>query len=619
MSGSLIDLANDILRNTDIVEVISHYIKVEKKGRNYSALCPFHNDTSLGNFYVNKEKGIFKCFACGSGGNAINFVQKIEHCSYQAAVLKVAEIIDYRDTRLSQYQIIDKVDPETKAIQNCLTEIATFYKNSLFMSENGKDALDYLHKRGLTDDIIRAFKIGFSQDKGENIIEFLKSKNYSIKTIAETGIIHLENAPYRDLNAGRITFAITDRNNQVVGFSCRKFREGDNSVAKYINTSSTKLFNKGNLLYNYYNALNEAKKVGYVYLLEGFMDVIACYRVGIKSAIGLMGTALSKENLQSLRYLNCEIRLCLDLDGPGQLNMLKIADILSESNISFRLVNNDVSFKEKDTDEILKKYGEEKLKEYLSNLLSKGEWLLNYYRKELNLNTLDGKKKLVNNLLPFLSTLSDSLEIDYYINQLVNLSGYNYDTIYKALKRYIKRLDKKDSETLNAFVQAEKSEPQVVLSRLQLAEKQVLRYMLESKDVIEKYDIKLGYFSTPIYREIANIIAEYTTHLKDEKDYNIKSLMAFISSEDYRGKNKEKVLSQITDIALDSYNIPPYSDEQFNDLVETINRERVENQTFDVYKNSTLNKSEQEKAEYARTCISKLKSLIEEEDKKRRS
>ena len=111
MSGSLIDLANDILRNTDIVEVISHYIKVEKKGRNYSALCPFHNDTSLGNFYVNKEKGIFKCFACGSGGNAINFVQKIEHCSYQAAVLKVAEIIGYRDTRLNQYQIIDKVDP----------------------------------------------------------------------------------------------------------------------------------------------------------------------------------------------------------------------------------------------------------------------------------------------------------------------------------------------------------------------------------------------------------------------------------------------------------------------------------------------------------------------------
>ena len=619
MNGNLIDLANDILRNTDIVEVISHYIKVEKKGRNYSSLCPFHNDQSLGNFYISKEKGIFKCFSCGAGGNAINFVQRIENCTYREAIFKVADLIGYRDTRLLDYRQVEKVDPETKAIQDCLNEISLFYENSLFMSESGKEALEYLHKRGLTDDIIRHFKIGFSQDKGENIIEFLKSKKFSIKTIAETGIIHLENTPYRDLNAGRITFAITDRNNQVVGFSCRKFRENDKSNAKYINTSSTKLFNKGNLLYNYYNALNEAKKVNYVYLLEGFMDVIACYRVGIKSAIGLMGTALSKDNLQSLRYMNCEIRLCLDLDEPGQMNMLKISDILSDANIKYRLVNNNVSFKEKDTDEILKNYGEEKLKEYLSNLLAKGEWLLNYYKKSLNLSTLDGKKKIVSNLLPFLSGLKEDLEIDFYINQLVNLTGYSYETIYNALKKYNKNLDKKDEQALHSFVDFEKSEAQSVLNRLQLAEKQVLRYMLENKEVVEKYDIKLGYFSTPIYREIANVLTDYIVHLRSEADYNVKNLMAYLSSEDYESKNKDKIISQITDIVLDGYDIPPYSDAQFNDLVETINKERVENQTFDVYKNSTQNKTESEKAEYAKACFAKIRSLIEEEDKKRRS
>ena len=619
MNGNLIDLANDILRNTDIVEVISHYIKVEKKGRNYSSLCPFHNDQSLGNFYISKEKGIFKCFSCGAGGNAINFVQRIENCTYREAIFKVADLIGYRDTRLLDYRQVEKVDPETKAIQDCLNEISLFYENSLFMSESGKEALEYLHKRGLTDDIIRHFKIGFSQDKGENIIEFLKSKKFSIKTIAETGIIHLENTPYRDLNAGRITFAITDRNNQVVGFSCRKFRENDKSNAKYINTSSTKLFNKGNLLYNYYNALNEAKKVNYVYLLEGFMDVIACYRVGIKSAIGLMGTALSKDNLQSLRYMNCEIRLCLDLDEPGQMNMLKISDILSDANIKYRLVNNNVPFKEKDTDEILKNYGEEKLKEYLSNLLAKGEWLLNYYKKNLNLSTLDGKKKIVSNLLPFLSSLKEDLEIDFYINQLVNLTGYSYETIYNALKKYNKNLDKKDEQALRSFVDFEKSEAQSVLNRLQLAEKQVLRYMLENKEVVEKYDIKLGYFSTPIYREIANVLTDYIVHLRSEADYNVKNLMAYLSSEDYESKNKDKIISQITDIVLDGYDIPPYSDAQFNDLVETINKERVENQTFDVYKNSTQNKTESEKAEYAKACFAKIKSLIEEEDKKRRS
>ena len=146
MNGNLIDLANDILRNTDIVEVISHYIKVEKKGRNYSSLCPFHNDQSLGNFYISKEKGIFKCFSCGAGGNAINFVQRIENCTYREAIFKVADLIGYRDTRLLDYRQVEKIDPETKAIQDCLNEISLFYENSLFMSESGKEALEYLHQ-----------------------------------------------------------------------------------------------------------------------------------------------------------------------------------------------------------------------------------------------------------------------------------------------------------------------------------------------------------------------------------------------------------------------------------------------------------------------------------------
>lgn len=620
MSVSLIDLANEILQRADIVEVISHYIKVEKKGRNYEALCPFHDDQKIGNFSISKEKGIYKCFACNAGGNAINFVQRIEHLSYKDAVLKTAELIGFRDERLSTFQTVQKIDPETKAIQDCLNEIALFYQNSLYMSEDAKDALEYLHNRGLTDDVIKYFKIGYAQRNGENIINFLKSKNISLKTISQTGILNLDITPYKDSNAGRIVFTICDKNGQVVGFSCRKFREGDTSSAKYINTSSTKLFNKGTLLYNYSNALNESKKVNYVYVLEGFMDVIACYRVGIKSAIGLMGTALTKENLQSLRYFNCEIRLCLDLDDPGQLNMLKISEILSDSNINFKLVNNSVEFKEKDTDEILKSYGDAKLKEFLSNLINRGEWLINYYKKRLNLSTLSGKKNLIVNLLPYLSNLSDNLEIDYYINQLSTLTGYSYDVINKSLVRYNKKLDKKDEESyISLSKQANKSEAQIVLNRLQLAEKQVVRYMLENRDVVSKYDLKLGYFSTPIYREIANVIEEYLVHVHDNKDYNIKNLLAYLSSDDCKAKQKDNIASQISDIAIDNFKVPPYSDEIFNDLVETINKERVENQAFDVYKNSSISKSELEKAEYAKACFNKLRSIIEEEDKKRRS
>ena len=619
MTGNLIDLANDILKNADIVEVISHYIKVEKKGRNYAALCPFHNDQELGNFYISKEKGIFKCFACNTGGNAINFVQKIEHISYREAVLKTAEIIGYKDTRLYDFQASTHVDPETKALQDCLKDINEFYQNSLFMSEDGKDALKYLHDRGLSDEIIKTFKIGYAQSKGENIIEYLKSKQYSIKTIADTGIINLNITPYKDVNAGRVTFAITDKNNQVVGFSCRKFKDDDSKTAKYINTASTKLFNKGNLLYNFYNAFNEAKKVGYVYLLEGFMDVIACYRVGIKASIGLMGTALSKDNLQSLRYFGCEIRLCLDLDSPGQLNMQKISDLFDESGIQYKMVNNNVNFSEKDTDEILKNHGDLGLKEYLANLLSKGEWLFNYYQKKLDLNTLDGKKRFILNLLPFLVGIDNDLDQDYYVNKIASLTGYSSEVIFSTIRKYKAKHDKKDVNDEILLKKPNKSEAQIVLSRLQLAEKQILRYMLDNRDMVSQYDLKLGYFSTPIYREIANVIQDYIYTLHDKENYDVKGLMSYLTSELCTSQNKDKILSQISDMVIEEEKIPPCSESQFADLVDTVNKERVKNQTYDVYNASSQNRSELEKAELAKSCLLKVKSIIQEDDKKRRN
>ena len=163
MIENLFDIANDLLKSTDIVEVVSHYTKVEKKGRNYTALCPFHDDKKLGNFYISKEKGIFKCFACGAGGNAITFVEKIEHCTYKEAILKVAQIVGFTDERLNTISTKQQLNPEDEAIYKCLEDLSDFYQKSLFMSSEGKEALEYLHNRGLDDDIIKHFKIGYSQ------------------------------------------------------------------------------------------------------------------------------------------------------------------------------------------------------------------------------------------------------------------------------------------------------------------------------------------------------------------------------------------------------------------------------------------------------------------------
>lgn len=621
MIENLFQIANEILKQADIVEVASHFIKVEKSGKNYIALCPFHDDKEYGNFYISKTKGIFKCFSCGAGGNAINFVQKITHCTYEEAVLKTAEIIGFDDERLKGAKIKKYVNPEEEEIRNCLKNISDFYSTSLFLSEDGKDALEYLHNRGLDDETIKYFKIGFSQTNGKNTIDFLKSKNFSLKTISETGILNLESTPYRDANSGRIAFSITDRNSNVIGFSCRKFRESDTSVAKYINTSSTKLFNKSTILYNFDNAINEANKVKYVYLLEGFMDVIACYRAGVKSAVAIMGTALTQENIQQLRYLKAEIRVCLDLDSPGQLNMYKIGKQLEESGLSYKFVNNDVDFTEKDADEILSKYGEEKLRSYLTNLVSYGEWLINYLRKNLDLSLLDGKRKFINSMIPYLSSIKEDIELEYYITTVSKITDLDKKVIINALKKY-NRNNKKDNIVSTDYTetptQVKKSKNQVI-SKLQLAEKELLHYMLNNKEVVDKFEVQLSYFITPEYKDIANLIADYILNVKEDDEYNVKSIISYLSNSDVKINNKEQITNDLIDLSLNSMKIPPYSDEIFKELVETIKNERQMISNLDFYKTSSKNMSEIEKSKYAKACLNKIKNQITELDKKRRN
>ena len=595
--STIFDLANDILKSADIVEVVSHFIKLEKRGKNYEALCPFHDDKKLGNFYVSPDKGIFKCFACNSGGNAITFVQKYTNCSFAEAVKKTAEIIGYKDDRLNEFVQVKKIDPKIQSIYDCLKDIANFYETSLY---------------------IKYFKIGYAQLKGENIINFLTKKGYSLQTISDAGILNLSQTPYRDINSGRIAFTITDRDNNVVGFSCRKFREFDDSNAKYINTSSTKVFNKSNILFNLYNGSIEARKVGYIYILEGFMDVIACYRAGIKAAIGLMGTALTKENIQQLRYLKCDIRLCLDLDNPGQTNTIKIAQLLDENSIKYEIVSNNIDFKEKDSDEILKSYGPEKLRSYLTTLINKGEYLINYYSKHTDLTSLENKKDFLSKMIPFLGSLKDPLDYEEYVNKVNLKTGFSKDIINKYVKKFVKSATKEDVKIADDEEERKLVARDKVISRLNLAEKQVLRYMLENKDAVKIYQERLGYFVEPSYRNIASSIEEFIVHQGDTKDYDVQNIVNYLSDDSCNITNKNKVINDISGILIDTSSFPPYSEEEMLGILDTINIEKAKNRVEQDLEASSKGQSDIEKAELAKAAFARKTNLIQDLDKKRR-
>ena len=568
MDNSLHDLSLSVLKNSDIVEVISSRIKVIKAGRNYKAVCPFHDDKNP-SLMISKEKQIFKCFVCGASGNAISFIQKYDKISFFEAVREVAKISGYNDERLTNLnQPKVSVNNEYSDIYNCLNEIANFYEISLYQSEVGKKGLEYLKNRGLNDDVIHYFRIGYSLDDGENIINYLKAKNFSIKTIERTGIGRINNQTLtiRDNNAGRIIFPLISKNDQVLGFSARRIVNDD--TAKYINTESTLVFNKGNLLYNLNKAKNEAKQVNYVYLVEGFMDVIALYRINVKSAVALMGTALTKDQIKELRLLNVEVRICLDLDNAGQMNTLSVINKLEEAGIDFKVVNNKVDFNEKDSDEILTKYGEEKLKSFLFNLIDSGEWILNYYTKTLNLANTSDKKILVQKVMPYIAKLKSKFDVEAYINKLSFQTGFSKSLLMEYLTKFKEKNLNSDAEL---FIK-EVTSPSKKISKIDLAQFKILKYMLEDKVAIDIVNSSNLYFPTEKYRELAGLLIDYVTSLSLEQNtINADEIINYIQSNENL-ENKDKLSNSVSEIVLnEEIKIPPFTKSELEESINSLN------------------------------------------------
>jgi len=605
MEKNIIDIANDILKQVDIVEVISRYISLQKKGRNYIGLCPFHDDKNLGNFSVNPEKQIYKCFSCNAGGTAITFVMKKENISFREALNKICEMFSIaKPAELSSSTVV--VDPQIEENLKCLETSYSFYSTSLFNSKEGEDALGYLSSRGLDKDTINYFKIGYAQNDGTLLVNYLKKKNFSLKTMDSCGLIRIDDNPIKDINSGRIVFAITNRNNKIIGYSARIFK--GQSDAKYVNTRDTILFNKSTILYNYANAISEAKKFGYVYLLEGFMDVIACYRVGIKSAIALMGTALTKEHIQMLRYLNVEVRLCLDLDNPGQKNMYSIIKNFDKYKIPYRLVNNVTTYSGKDSDEILKNHGKDGLLDFLNNLISKGEWILNYLCKNLDLYSLDGRKKLVTHFIPIINSTNDKLDKEAYLVKLSELSKFSIENL-TIIANSTTNKDLSIKEATNLLVEPQNKN----LTRLERCEINLMHYILEHKEALNIYKKSALILSNPKYYEIIQYIYAF---IRENNEYNIINLMNYIELHDDEGSkfSKDILRGEITHIS--NIKVPDYSDENMHELISNIKDEIKAKSEEEITKDLLNGKSDEIKLEVLKQKLKEKDKNLKSEEKK---
>ena len=492
---------NKIRENADIVNVVSAYIPLQPKGRNYVGVCPFHNDSNP-SLTVSRDKQIYKCFSCNAAGNVFTFVKEYEKIDFMEAVKKVCDITGQKVSGFEKVIKKQEIPKEKEKLYNLLNDLANFYSYNL-LNSNETEAFDYISKRGLGSEMLKEYRVGYSPIDSEKTIKFLKAKGYSNDDIINVGVGLEARGTIFDRYSGRLIFPLFDTYNRVIGFSARKL-PSSNDDAKYVNTGETTLFHKSNVLYNYYQAEKVSRKIGCCYILEGFMDVLALVRSGIPNAIAIMGTALTIEHVELLKKLNCEIIFCFDNDRAGQDATLKNLRMLLKTQLKVKVVN---SINEsKDADEILKSQGVDGLKKYLSDVISPVEFIINYYSKFYNLNNYEDQKKFLEVALnTIIEYRIDNFDTYYFIDKIQKLTLFNKDIIERELLRLKNFNNLKNERVLPVNDKTQKK----IIDKYDEAEKRLIIYMLKDNTIITQYNDKLGKMRNEAYRKIVACIIRY--------------------------------------------------------------------------------------------------------------
>lgn len=404
---------DEVIAKNDIVSVMSKYVTLTRRGSNYWACCPFHIE-KIPSMSIKEDGQFFKCFGCGEAGNVINFVRKIEDVDFVQAVEILAKNAGMQMPEYEDNDEMRKKKEKRDRILSILKQTSDFYISNLTKVEANKH-IDYIRKRGLSEDMMTKFKIGVSTDY-DGLIRHLRKLGFTPEEMIEAGVAARgENGLY-DFYGTRIVFPIINGLGEVVGFSGRDI-SNDPQRAKYKNTPQTLVFNKSQLIYGYHflRELKKQKMLDTIVLVEGQMDVIACHQAGVNSAIGVMGTALTSNHARDLAYLCKNIIVCLDGDGAGETATYKAINTLKDANMDVKVVR---LTKAKDPDEYIKQFGVDAFLNELFNATDCIEFILIDLAKKYDLTKNADKNKYINEALDYLSKLSTNSEQEIYLSVL---------------------------------------------------------------------------------------------------------------------------------------------------------------------------------------------------------
>ncbi len=550
------DLIEEIRLKNDIVDVISGYVKLQKKGSSYFGLCPFHNEKSA-SFSVSRAKQMYYCFGCGAGGNVFTFIMEYEHFSFVEAVKLLAERVGV-ELPEAEYSKEAKEKADLKSTLLEINKLAAKYFYVQLKSQNGNVAHTYLTKRGLSEETITAFGLGYSNKYSDDLYRYLKTKGYSDALLAKAGLISIdEKKGVYDKFWNRVMFPIMDVNNRVIGFGGRVM--GD-AKPKYLNSPETEVFDKSRNLYG----LNRARttRKSYFLLCEGYMDVISLHQAGFTNAVASLGTALTTGHASLIKRYVKEVFLTYDSDEAGTKAALRAIPILKEAGISAKVIRMEPY---KDPDEFIKNLGAEAFEERIQKARNGFLFSLEVLEKEFDMHSPEGKTAFMNEAAKHLGEFEEEIERNNYIEAVAEKYRVGYENLRKLVaKMAIQTGLAKPAERPRQTVEKHREKENGNLQ----SQKILLTWMIESRNVfsqVKRY-IKPQDFTTELYRAVAEILyeqyemgelnpAKVLNHFEDEEEHReVVSLFHTKIGELQTKEEQEKALKE-TVIRVKSYSV----------------------------------------------------------------
>lgn len=533
------DIINEVRRKNDIVDIIGEKIPLEKRGKNYFGVCPFHDDTNP-SMSVSREKQIYTCFSCHATGNVFTFLMNYEHKEFSQVLSDLAVRVGITLNGVRVKRTSTKYDDWYKAY-----DLANKYYQNNLLTKEGEAARNYLKERQIDDETIKEFEIGYSLKTRDDLTKLLTLKGNSLDFLNKIGLTNEDH----DIYTSRLMFPLHDLNGKVIGFSGRIITNSKQN--KYLNTKETDLFKKGKLLYHYHIAKETARISKSVIIMEGFMDIIRASTVGIKNTVATMGTALTKDHIKEIKRLSNNIILCFDGDDAGVKATIASGELFASEGLEVKVIslpNKD------DPDTYILKNGKDAFAVLINNAIFYSDFKIRNLSRNRNFASSEDKANYIHEVLKETAKIEDNIRVEIILKDLAKKFEIGYNTLEKSFQELVNAKNAENSKEQEIKITTTPRTSQLKKKDMyQKASLSVIYYMLNKQEIIDQVESEHLVFPTEALRALESEIvyfyhkygfineADFYTYLSPKKE--LVDLLSEIIELDLKSEPSKEALS----------------------------------------------------------------------------